>query len=187
MDAVVLPSLLLSGYLLYKKPHDDRVQVQGRDRWFKVRSHDSGMALRTLQGLLDKMQALVDAIVARDVGHKYHANMRRIQERLKTVEINESRSDSVHTSYSVNKGEELVFCIRSKRTGKFHALNELLYVAVHELAHIGTPEVGHTPLFADINRFMLRKAVEYKIYQFIDYSKQKREYCGITLSTNILQ
>ena len=61
-----------------------------------------------------------------------------------------------------------------------------MYVAIHEIAHIGCPEVGHTELFREINYYLLDKAKEYKIYNLIDYSKNSMEYCGLTLNNNIL-
>jgi predicted metal-dependent hydrolase len=51
------------------------------------------------------------------------------------------------TSYSVNKGEELSFCLTSKKTNELHDVNLLMYVAIHELSHIACPEIGHGPLF----------------------------------------
>ena len=66
------------------------------------------------------------------------------------TKIYETSLTSNYTSYSINKGEELSFCLRSKSTGKLHDINLLMYVAVHELAHTACPETGHTPLFNKI-------------------------------------
>ena len=41
------------------------------------------------------------------------------------------------TSYSVNKGEEVAFCLKSKKTGQLHDINLMTYVALHEMAQIG--------------------------------------------------
>jgi hypothetical protein len=106
--------------------------------------------------------------------------------RLETVKIKETPQDSPHTSYSVNKGEELVFCIRSKKNNQLHSNNELLYVAIHELAHIGCPEIGHTKLFFDLNIFLLKEAVKFNIYKYKNYNDEPLEYCGIELNNTIL-
>ena len=102
------------------------------------------------------------------------------------TKIYETRLTSEYTSYSINKGEELVFCIRSKSTKKLHDINLLMYVAVHELAHTACPETGHTPLFNDIFKFLLKIAMEIDIYYYEDYASNPIEYCGMTLYTNIL-
>lgn len=109
-----------------------------------------------------------------------------INERLPDVKISENPTDSQYTSYSINKGEELVFCIRNKKTLKIHDINELLYVAIHEIAHIGCPEIGHTNLFRDINIYLLEKAVCYGLYKYVDYFEENKNYCGMTLTSTIL-
>ena len=100
--------------------------------------------------------------------------------------IYENNFNSEYTSYSVNKGEELVFCLRCKKNGSLHNINVLMYVAVHELAHTACPENGHTPLFNKIFKFLLEQAVFIKLYNYEDYSKTPIEYCGMNLHTNIL-
>jgi hypothetical protein len=111
--------------------------------------------------------------------------IQRISEKMDDVEIQESTADSKYTSYTVNKGELLVLCIRSKETSEIHNFNDLLYVAIHEIAHIGCPEVGHTDLFFEINTFLIDKAIEYNIYKYTDYSLNNVEYCGMELTTTV--
>ena len=118
--------------------------------------------------------------------HKYLNYVKIIKKKLNTVLIKESDAKSIYTSFSVNKGEELVFCIRSKITNEIHDLNDLLYVAIHEIAHIGCPEVGHTDLFKDINLFLLKEAKKYGIYKYSNYYRDPIEYCGIDIKSTIL-
>ena len=111
-------------------------------------------------------------------------------EQLKTgidkVIINESSDDSVYTSYSVNKGEQIVFCLRSKYTGKLHDLNLLMYVVIHEMAHVASPEYGHTQLFKKIFGFLLTVAMELDIYTKINFRFHPVEYCGLIISESIV-
>lgn len=100
--------------------------------------------------------------------------------------IYENKDNSDLTSYSVNKGEEIVFCLKSKKTKKNHTINTIMYVAIHEMGHLGCPEIGHTPLYNKIFRFFLEEAVKLKIYEYKNYSDQPIEYCGMVLTTNIL-
>ncbi len=113
--------------------------------------------------------------------------IKMIQKKLPDSIIKESSAKSEFTSYSVNKGEELVFCLRSKKNNKLHDINDLMYVAVHEIAHIGCPEIGHTPLFKKINKFLLERAAQVNLYKFENYKATQKEYCGITLTSNILE
>ena len=102
------------------------------------------------------------------------------------TKIYETSLKSEYTSYSINKGEELVFCLKSKSTLKLHDINLLMYVAVHELAHTACPETGHTPLFNKIFKFLLERAIEINLYYYEDYANHPIEYCGMKLYTNIL-
>ena len=102
------------------------------------------------------------------------------------IVFRESTDNSKFTSYSINKGEEIVFCLRSGKNGELHDINELMYVAIHEIAHVGCPEIGHTPLFKNINIELLKHAINCNVYYYKDYNITPEEYCGVELNNNIL-
>ncbi len=102
-----------------------------------------------------------------------------INEKFYYIDIYENNMNNNNTSYTINKGDEMILCIRSKNDYKLHNINDLLYVVIHEFAHIGCPEIGHTELFYKINKYLLERAIEKKIYKYEDYNKNPREYCGI--------
>lgn len=90
------------------------------------------------------------------------------------------------TSYSVNKGEELVFCLRSKERNQLHNINLLMYVALHEMGHMACPEVGHGQLFQKIFRFLTERAIDLNLYVREDYGANPVEYCGMKLTSSIM-
>ena len=173
--------------LIYKSPI---ISVEGFNNiQYLVRDTiDAQEAANTLATIMINLDKLVKNII-RDYSSKdkdYIEYVKVINERLPFVKISETPFDSKYTSYSINKGEELVFCIRDKNTNNIHDINELLYVAIHEIAHIGCPEIGHTNLFRLINRYLLKKGVEYNIYKYVNYYKKNMNYCGMTLTSTIL-
>jgi hypothetical protein len=99
--------------------------------------------------------------------------------------IYEGSDDAGYTSYSVNKGEEIVFCLKSKNTGHFHDINLIMYVALHELSHIACPEIGHTDLFKQIFKFITEQSIKIGIYEYHNYETEPVEYCGMMLSSSI--
>ena len=117
---------------------------------------------------------------------KYKEYIEQLDSRISDVVINESTPDSSYTSYSVNKGEQIVFCLRSKYDGSLHDLNLLMYVAIHELAHVACPEYGHTDLFKKIFAFLAKKSIELNIYKKIDFPEDPTEYCGMIISESII-
>ena len=151
--------------------------------------NDKNEAAELLSKLVSNIYKLIDLVSTlkntnrefRDYIIQLSNNVNRNKSR-----IYESTGDDGFTSYTVNKGEEIVFCLRSKETKKFHPLNLLMYVAIHELAHCACPEEGHTPLFQNIFRFLTEEAIKIKIYKKVNYNLKPVEYCGMTLSTSII-
>lgn len=100
--------------------------------------------------------------------------------------IYETDPNSDLTSYSVNKGEELSMCLKSKKDGKLHDLNLLMYVAIHEMAHFACPEIGHGDLFKKIFKKFTEEGIKLGIYKRVDYFEYPVEYCGMILSSSII-
>ena len=99
--------------------------------------------------------------------------------------IQETLPTSEHTAYSENKGEKIAFCLNTRKGGnKLIDENTLMFVALHELSHVGTISIGHTPDFWRNFKWILDKAVELKIYAPVDYKKKPKGYCGMTISDN---
>lgn len=191
---LILLIMLIIIYKLKYKPPIINVEAFNNQSYLVNDLSDSKSAANLLAKIMLIMDKLVTTIIL-----DYEAGLlktkldtifieyiRTIKKKLPHVKISETPTDSQYTSYSVNKGEELVFCIRDKKYFKLHDINELLYVAIHEIAHIGCPEIGHTELFQKINLYLLEKAVCYKLYKYIDYSRHHKDYCGMVLTSTIL-
>ena len=88
------------------------------------------------------------------------------------------------TSYSVNKGEELSFCLKSKKNGNLHDINLLMYVAIHEMAHIASISEGHNSEFIVNFKWLLQNAKALGYYEPVNYQKSPITYCGIKVTNN---
>jgi predicted metal-dependent hydrolase len=95
----------------------------------------------------------------------------------------ESDGGSKYTSYAVNKGEKIVFCLRS-RNSKEELVDEnlLMFVALHELAHVMTKSIGHTEEFWNNFKFLLKHAIENNLYKKHNFRKNPEKYCGTTIT-----
>ena len=103
--------------------------------------------------------------------------------------ITEGTGEKNYTSYSVNKGEKIVFCItvrNDENNKKLMDLNTMLYVGIHELAHLGTKEIGHVDVFWKNFKWILKIAEKEGIYKYEDYRINPKKYCGIIINSNIL-
>lgn len=112
---------------------------------------------------------------------KYKLYINRLNERIDDIRISENRDVST-TSYTVNKGEEIVYCLRSKSNNEIHDINLLMYVVLHEMAHVASPIYGHDKTFDDLVRFLINVSIELNIYNEIDFNKNPIEYCGLIIS-----
>jgi len=91
---------------------------------------------------------------------------------------------TINTSYVLGKGDEIRLCLRDKKTGKFFEMNTLIFVNLHELAHLFDFKFGHERVFWDGFRVILQNAVELKLYNPVDYRKHAAKYCGMHITDN---
>jgi len=90
------------------------------------------------------------------------------------------------TSFISNKGEDIKICLREKITGKhrFHDIEVLKFVLLHELAHMITPELEHTVDFWTNFKYLLEYCERYNLYKPINFKLKNTHYCGMTLNYN---
>jgi len=131
----------------------------------------------------EKLEYLVE-----NVGQRYpdRENVQKLVKNFNPTTIKETLPTSEFTAYSENKGEKIAFCLNKKKTDNDNLIdsNTLMFVAIHEIAHIMTTSVGHTEEFWNNFKFLLENAVEIKIYTPVDYKKEPEGYCGMDITDN---
>lgn len=112
--------------------------------------------------------------------------IKRLTEGFNPKKITETLPTSEFTAYSENKGEKIAFCLDTEKNnkGRLIDLNTLTFVAIHELSHVATKSVGHTPEFWANFKFLLQEAEKINIYKPVDYSKNPKKYCGMEINDN---
>lgn len=77
-------------------------------------------------------------------------------------------------SYTINK-KKIYLCLKDSNK-EYYDYNMLIYVSIHELAHVLCDEIGHTPKFDQIFHELLQKGIQLKLY---DPNKPIiKDYCG---------
>ena len=80
-----------------------------------------------------------------------------------------------------------VLSTRNKK-GLFETQNNRIYfVIMHELGHIITDEVGHTPKFWRNFKKILKTAIKHKLYKYRDYYIDPVEFCNIIINSTPLK
>lgn len=125
--------------------------------------------------------------LVRHMRAKYPDNkdVQRMYKNYKPDNLSEGGMEVGYTSYSVNKGEKLVMCVRQK-DGSFVKMNVLMYVAIHEMAHLMTKDVGHTPTYWNNFRFLLKESIKISVYSKVDYAEKPHDYCGIKITSSVI-
>ena len=95
--------------------------------------------------------------------------------------LKESKPSSKLTSYTVNKGP-IYMCIRDKDNREIIDENTLIFVALHELAHVMTRSIGHTKEFWRNFAFLLKHAIKDGYYQYHPYHQMPKKYCGTMIT-----
>lgn len=122
----------------------------------------------------------------------YESYIELLTERVVDLNIAENNGNGKETSYSVNKGDDLIICLRSKKDwNKFHDNNLIFYVILHEMSHIASPVYedeynNHGPIFKRIFAFLTNVAIKIGLYEKIDFNKEAKEYCGIYITDSIV-
>jgi hypothetical protein len=96
----------------------------------------------------------------------------------------EATPDAEHTSYSVNKGEKVHLCLRQREGPNETLVNEniMVFVSLHEMAHVITPSLGHGPDFWNNFAWLLKQAEERGIYSYQDFKAHPVAYCGLNIT-----
>ena len=114
--------------------------------------------------------------------------VQRLSSKFKPDNLSETTLGSKFTSYSVNKGEKIVFCIRQRDTNNnLIDINTITFVALHELAHVMTISIGHTSEFWDNFKFLLKHAINKKFYKYQPFHLEPHKYCGTTIGDTPLK
>ena len=96
----------------------------------------------------------------------------------------EATPDSEHTSYSINKGEQIYMCLRQREGPNENLVNEnvMTFVSLHELAHVCTESIGHGPDFWNNFGWLLKEAEALGLYQYTDFQAHPVSYCGVYIT-----
>ena len=173
----------LSGMTYFKSDIDNN--------YYLVRDVDDKQNAANMLAKLKKNMFLVNKFLYDNLNDQkfvsmYHAIL-QLNKNISRVVLCETGASEQNTSYTINKGDEVILCIRSKDLrSKIYDINLLMYVVLHEMAHIACDEFGHTEKFKKIFLFICDTAIKLKLYNKIDFYKYPQIYCGIIIKDSII-
>lgn len=175
-----------------------RSQLDGR-MYYVQDKPDKQAAADTLSQVRSKMIALVECVKSsngsipgldndEDKFGSYASRAARLDSRFNPDKIAEGNEDIRYTTYTLNKGEKVVFCLRARgQNDRVHDLAMMTFVAIHEMGHIASVTEHHTPEFHSNFKWLLQHAVKCGIYTPEDFNTKPRKYCGIDVTDTPLK
>lgn len=143
---------------------------------------DAKEAADLIAKIRGKLEIIVKHLIKITPNDDYRVGM--LKENFRPDKLKEGVDKPGYTSYSINKGEEIILCLRTNN--KIVDLNTMMFVVLHELAHLATKSIGHTEEFWDNFRWILEEAINIGIYTKQDFKKEAVEYCGMTITSSPL-
>lgn len=188
IPAAVIGTGIVLAYMSNQGPNNlVSVKSQRNQQTYQVQNlPDKQDACEMMANIHDKLNTLMNKYKS-DPNTSADQRVRVMIERFDPNSMCENDIHSDSTSYSENKGERIVVCLRDKQ--KPYPLvdeNTVMFVVLHELAHLMTTTVGHTPEFWANFRRILKDAVSAGIYQEVNYARSPVRYCGMTITDSPL-
>jgi hypothetical protein len=187
LSIILIILVVVISYRMYKNSDTFQLKcivsdVDGRKYCVREREKLDAAADR----LAEVNQKLVKLVKYCTQNNPNDERCQRLQKKFNPKKVVETLPTSEYTAYSENKGEKLAFCLDKKKnsTNNLIDINTLTYVAIHELAHICTRSIGHTPEFWQNFKFLLVQAKSAGLYNPVDYKNQPGEYCGMPITDN---
>jgi len=198
MKIILFMSILiivsLSIYIYFHNTYPDMTYIKSDidENYYLVRNtadknQASNMLAKIHQDIL-KLSEFLEKNKNAEKYKEYKEYIELLYKKAPSIILIESTQNSIHTSYSVNKGEQIIFCLRTKQTGnKMHDINLVMYVVLHEISHVACPIYdNHGPLFRKIFAFLTKEAIDLEIYTRIDFQSKPEDYCGMEINDSII-
>ena len=186
INVLIIFFLIISfAFLLYLYRYYSSIEtivstIDNRDYNVQIRN-DAQEAANLIAQVRQKLITLVDHMY-----RTYPSNPKviKLKKNFNPDVLKEGIDDPKYTTYTVNKGEEIVLCLRTN--GQLVDLNVLTFVCIHELSHIGNETIGHDEPFWEFFRELLLEAINIGVYTNYDYKAQNVQYCGMTITDSPL-
>lgn len=163
-DAIIVSTLLSAGALLFKimtdkprNPNNRRKQIVEK---FKEITESTPQAKFVLNTLRDRLKILFPSKFT--IRKKFTGILSSLNNRDIMSEIDLFEGDK---SFTINK-RKIYLCLKDRGlTGEvFYDYNSLIFVCLHEIAHVLCDEIGHTEKFLQIFEELLKHASDLGLY-----------------------
>jgi|UniRef100_A0A6C0JTR3 hypothetical protein len=182
---IVIVLILVIIYLVYLHNYNANLlkvksTIDNSDYYVQDKE-DAQDAANLIAKIKDKLKSLIEHL-----SKQYPSDERtiRIKKNYRENSLKEGVDDPNYTSYSVNKGEQIILCLRNK--DKLMDLNTMMFVVLHEIGHLASESIGHTDEFWSNFKWILEESINIGIYVRQDFDSKPVEYCGMSITSSPL-
>ena len=172
-------------FLLYQYHYHSKIEkvvstIDNRKYEVQVKD-DAQEAADLIAKIREKLVLLVNHLIKT---YPRDDRIERFKSNFNPDRLKEGIDDPKYTSYSINKGEQIVLCLRTNN--KLMDLNTMMFVVLHEMAHVCSISIGHTEEFWSNFKWILEESINIGIYKKQDFKLNNVEYCGMTITDSPL-
>ncbi len=172
---LIILSLILQGH--------DRQGLMNKDGQMVAKGAPKPQeSAETLRQIKNNMMHLLEYLKVHQAGD---ARVWVLIKRFNPENIHEKSLSVSGTSYTVDK-RYMYLCLREKNSMKHHDVNTLMYVAIHEMAHVMSIDYGHGEEFANNFKWLLEQSVSAGVYKPVNYYTSPQPFCGLIINDNPL-
>ena len=180
---ILLIILILYFYVF----NDNRILIEAfnNKKYLLVPTTDKSLLkekANTLAKLNEVAITLADKMYKNKIPNKKTAEL--LYNRLKTLKFAEVKLGDTSTAYTLNKSQEIGFCLVDKKTKKLINFDDLKFVLLHELAHVMSESLGHGEEFQINFEFIVKLAIKLKLWKDLKYEENNKNICGTTVTTS---
>lgn len=159
------------------------VKSKNKENFIVRNLPDKQKAADLLDDISNDLKTIVQHLNNNKSSFKEHSScIELINKRFNAANLSEGNLDFKYTTYTINKGEKMVFCLRQRNSEELHRRNLILFVAIHELAHIASHSIDHTDEFHKNNKFLLQEAIKIGVYKPEKFNTRPVNYCGTDIT-----
>ena len=181
---IILLKYLIATFFNYSEV--DYIKAHDNKNYVVLNLPDKKQAadkLADINKLINDIIGELETLPDREVTLEQRGKIKKIRQKFKSHFI-ENAPGNKTTSYTLNKGNTIYMCLRTgDKENKLIDDNTLTFVALHELSHVMTLSIGHTPEFWANFRFILSHAIKKGHYNYHPYNIVPKKYCGTTITS----
>lgn len=161
-----------------QKRHSKQIYVTAFDgnRYYVRDTERKQETADTLARLNLKVLSLLETLQSQTNQSNPHF-LTRLVTKYNPQRLSEGKVDKRYSSYTVDKGKEVVLCMRTRDANDtIYSDNTLFFVVLHELAHVGSLGQHHDTEWKENFKWLCDQAAH---LGFLDRNFKNLEYCGL--------